>query len=271
MDASKILKEFAKHLHEIDEKAAFNADGLDDIIKHIEDSFFPELTKIFKKDETIFEVERSLFGVNISQLWGGMSVTTKETTWKYLQATVCTPFLHGDMATKAGKIFGLVKTLWSNSGQENSEVDRILKDDKSEGYFKEILEFVMNSRLLKIFLELVESIDVSDLGINIENPEEFIEMLKNPEHPTIQRALQKVQAIVKEKVRSGKISTEVIQSEVETIKAKIVSLFGNVFNQALGGRRSETSNTVLLGNSPEARRQRMIARLQRKVREKNSQ
>jgi hypothetical protein len=38
----------------------------------------------------------------------------------------------------------------------------------------------------------------------------------------------------------------------------------------LGGRRGETPVATLMGNSPEARRQRMIARMQRKLREKNS-
>jgi hypothetical protein len=49
-----------------------------------------------------------------------------------------------------------------------------------------------------------------------------------------------------------------------------MSLFGNIFNDALGGRKSDVSASTLMANSPEARRQRMIARMQRKVREKNS-
>ena len=60
-------------------------------------------------------------------------------------------------------------------------------------------------------------------------------------------------------------------NEIEAIKAKVMSLFGNVFNDALGGRRQgNVPAAAIMGNSPEARRQRMIARMQRKLQEKNS-
>jgi hypothetical protein len=42
------------------------------------------------------------------------------------------------------------------------------------------------------------------------------------------------------------------------------------FNEAMGLNRGETPAAVLVGNSPEARRQRMLARLQKKQRDKNS-
>jgi hypothetical protein len=58
---------------------------------------------------------------------------------------------------------------------------------------------------------------------------------------------------------------------MEAVKAKITSIFGNIFNDALGGRQTDIPSAALLGNSPEARRQRMLARLQKKQREKNSQ
>jgi hypothetical protein len=40
---------------------------------------------------------------------------------------------------------------------------------------------------------------------------------------------------------------------------------------ALGGGNGGIKSADLMGNSPEARRQRMLARLQKKQREKNSQ
>jgi hypothetical protein len=49
-----------------------------------------------------------------------------------------------------------------------------------------------------------------------------------------------------------------------------MGLFGNIFNDAIGGRKADVPSSVMIGNSPEARRQRMLARLQRKVQEKNS-
>ena len=102
----------------------------------------------------------------------------------------------------------------------------------------------------------------------LENPEELMDMLKNPEHPYVQKIMGKVQGIIKEKIRSGAISQNDIVREVEAIKAKITSIFGNMFNDALGGRQGDIPSSALLGNSPEARRQRMLARLQKKHQQK---
>ena len=129
----------------------------------------------------------------------------------------------------------------------------------------------MNCRLAKLFTELVESIDLTDLNLNFENPMEIVEMIKNPEHPTIQKVVKRIQSMIEDKIKKGQLTQQVIASEVEAIKAKVMSLFGNVFNDALGGRKADVSSAVLMGNSTEARRQRMLARLQRKLREKNSQ
>jgi hypothetical protein len=179
-------------------------------------------------------------------------------------------FFHGDIREKVGTLSSLIKNIWNSSGQKNDEISAVLNSEKSEGHFKEILDFVLNSRLAKIFTKLVETIDISDFDLKIENTDELIEMLKNPENPKIQATIQKVQAMIKDKVRKGEIDQNVIIREIETIKAKVIDLFGNVFKDALGGRRAEVPSAVMVGNSPEARRARMIARLQRKLRDKNS-
>jgi soluble P-type ATPase len=111
---------------------------------------------------------------------------------------------------------------------------------------------------------------MSEFEFNIENPAELIEMLKNPDNPTVKKITQKIHAKIKEKIERGEFTQQTIISEVEAIKAKVVSLFGNIFNDALGGRRADVPATTFTSNSPEARRQRMLARMQRKVREKNS-
>jgi hypothetical protein len=71
-------------------------------------------------------------------------------------------------------------------------------------------------------------------------------------------------------MQRGEFTQHTITAEVEAIKAKVQSLFGNMFNEMLGGRRADVPAAVLMGNTPEARRQRMLARLQKKQREKNS-
>ena len=44
-----------------------------------------------------------------------------------------------------------------------------------------------------------------------------------------------------------------------------------MFNDMIGGRKAELPSSVIMGNTPEARRARMMARLRRKVAEKNLQ
>jgi soluble P-type ATPase len=83
--------------------------------------------------------------------------------------------------------------------------------------------------------------------------------------------VDKIQRLIKDKIQRGEITKSKLVEEMEAVKAKITSIFGNMFNDALGGRQADIPSSALLGNSPEARRQRMLARLQKKQREKNSQ
>ena len=128
----------------------------------------------------------------------------------------------------------------------------------------------MESRLAKIFKDIVEEFDVSEFEFDMSDPQKLIETLKDPNHPTIKKIVTKFQNLIKSKIESGQITQSQIMTEVEAIKAKVTGLFGNVFNDMLGGTRSNLPSTVLMGNSPEARRQRMLARLQKKQRDKNS-
>ena len=100
--------------------------------------------------------------------------------------------------------------------------------------------------------------------------EDIVNLLKNPDHPAIKKGIDKIQNLMKDKFKKGSLKQDDIRNEIETIKAKITGFFGNSFNDILGLKKGETSREVLMGNSPEARRQRMLARLQKKVRDKNS-
>jgi hypothetical protein len=161
----------------------------------------------------------------------------------------------------------MFKGFWTG---KNDEISKILEDDNTQSHFKEILEFVMETRLAKMCMKMAEEFDVSEFEINVENPEDLMNILKNPEHPIIKRLIAKVQGMIKDKIRSGAITNEQIVREIEAVKAKVMSLFGNVFNDALGGKKGDIPASAMMGNSPEARRQRMVARLQKKLREKNS-
>jgi hypothetical protein len=238
-------------------------------VKHIEDQYYPHILKILQRDETIFNSPITFRGVDISTLWKE-NEESHEVIWKNLLICLLASFFHGDFKEKIGTVMKTVKGLWGASGQENDEVSRILNDEKSEDYFKEILEYLQETRLAKIFMKMVEEIDISELDLNFENPQDLIDVLRNPEHPKIKKMIEKIQGMIQQKIQRGEISQQQIIAEIEGIKAKVQSLFGNVFNDMLGGRRADVPSGVLMGNTPEARRQRMLARLQKKQRDKNS-
>ena len=259
MDTQKIFEEFCKEVFPGEEIQIDLRKSVDEF-----ETFYPEIVKIIHKDTTFFDSERIVFGRDLSQ------VADKDTVWNNLPACLFASFLHGDIKKKADKVVGLVKNIWNASGQQNDDITNILNDEASHGRFEEIIQFILESRIAKIFKNLMETIDISEFEINIENPEQLIEMIKNPENPIVQKMIHKIQGIIEDKVKRGEINQQVIVQEIETIKAKAISLFGNIFNDALGGRQADVPATVLMANTPEARRQRMIARMQRKLHEKNS-
>jgi hypothetical protein len=243
--------------------------SVEEQITLLEESYYPDVVKILQRDATFFDTERLFCGVNLSEVWK-RSESTHESIWKHLQISLIASFMHGDLKEKVGKLLGTFKNIWASSGQTNDEVKRILEDEHSEDHFKEIIDYLSETRLAKIFTQLVEEFDISDLEINFENPQEFIDVLRNPESPIMKKVITRIQGMIQRKMERGEFTQNQLVGEIEGIKAKITSLFGNIFNEALGGRRADVPSTVLMGNSPEARRQRMLARLQRKQREKNS-
>jgi len=260
MDIHEVFSQFCKEVFE--EEIEFEDQK---VVEEFE-QFYSGVVQIIQKDAEFFSSERVVFARNLSSL----EESKRDVIWKNLLPCMLCSFFHGDIKKKVDKVSEIVKNLWNASGQKNDDVTRILNDENSQDRFQEIIDFVLNSRLAKIFTNLVESFDFSEFELNITDPAELIELLKNPENPTIKKLTEKVQNTVKQKIQRGEISQQTIVSEVEAIKAKVMSLFGNIFNDALGGRKSDVSASTLMANSPEARRQRMIARMQRKVREKNS-
>lgn len=259
MDISKIFEEFCNEVFPGEEITIDVKKAADEF-----EEFYPDVVKIIQKDASFFDVERIVFGRNLS------TVSDRDKVWNNLPACLFASFLHGDIRKKVDKVVGLVKNIWNASGQENDEISKVLNDEASQSKFEEIIEFVLNTRLVKIFKNLMETIDISEFELNIESPEQVIEMIKNPENPVVKKMMDKIQGIIQDKVKRGEINQQIITQEVETIKAKVISLFGNIFNDALGGRHADVPAAVLMGNTPEARRQRMIARMQRKLNEKNS-
>lgn len=261
----EVFEAFKKELESFDVSPVIN---IDEDTKYIETNLYPEFLKVLQKDASLFDSEHVIMGVNLSEFWKTQKMPA-ETFWKHLQMICIGSFMHGDIKEKITPIIAAVKKHFGMAGNENSEISKILNDEKSEDHFKKVLEFIMETRIAKMFMSIVEQIDLAELDLNFEKPEELMEVIQNPEHPKIKKIVDKIQKLIKTKLERGEITKAQLVQEVESIKAKITSIFGNVFNDALGGR-GETAPAVLMGNSPEARRQRMLARLQKKQREKNS-
>jgi hypothetical protein len=256
MDPTPTLQELHTHLSVPTEL------NVDSAIQELE-VMYPDIIQIFQKDAAFFSKPRIIFGVDLSEH------ATSDDTWKHLQMCIFSSFFHGDMKRKLGTILETVKSIWGASGQTSDEVDRILNDEQTQDHLHDLYEYVTNLRSAKVCLSLLEEIDVDSLGITFENPAELMEMVRNPEHPTMKKCIAAVQKQLKSKLQRGELTQHQLQSDIEGLKVKVQGLFGNVLNESLlGGRRADVPGAVLMSNSPEARRQRMLARLQRKQREK---
>lgn len=240
--------------------------SVSETLKTLNEDYFPNAVQIIQKDAAFFCAPRLIFGVDMAEIWRNSDDVKQNQIWSALQSCMIASLSSGDFKEKIGTILNIVKDMWKG---KDDEISKVLNDESSEKNVQELLEFVTNTRIAKLFVKIVEEIGSVDL--DIEKPEELLEILKNPEHPAVVKVLERVKSSIENKIKKGEISQKQITTEVETIRAKVMSLFGNAFNGMLGGQKSKNEAKVLLGNSPEARRQRMIARLQKKLQQKNSQ
>jgi hypothetical protein len=84
--------------------------------------------------------------------------------------------------------------------------------------------------------------------------------------------MKRAQEVLQEKVSTGKIDQRELVREIETLRAKFQSTFGKYMNEMVVGAQGNTTGTdakTIMSNSPDARRARMLARLQKKQREKS--
>lgn len=247
-------------------KQAFPSIDIDSI-DGFEEQFLPFVLRILQKDVTLFDEEIQVLGVPISNF------RDNEEFWVHMQKCLLASFLSGDIKEKVGKIIEQVKSLWSKAGHSTDEIDKIIGGEESTGKISELIEYLSNTRLAKILTSIVESLDVSELGVDLEKPEEVVNLFKNLQgNPVIEKMMKKIQTMIEDKIKRGELSKELLIREVEEIKAKITSMFGDVVSEAMGlGRRNDQLPAqVLMSNSPEARRARMMARLQRKLNERRT-
>jgi hypothetical protein len=268
MNSRKVFREFATYLQNTFPSYEVNKKFDESEIQRFEGIFLPDVFDILNKNASLFNKPRVVFNVDLSEMFL-LKETEQPQIWKHVQTCIFSAFFENNVQGKIGKILGSLKTLWSESGQNTDEIDKILNDEKSQTKIEEILDYVMNSRLSSIVINIIQSVDFSDLKLETENPEDFMEMAKNIQsNPSFQKLAKQMRDMMQEKIKSGQISQNEIMQEVETIKVKVQEAFGSIFEEAIGGRKADVAPEVIMSNSPDARRARMIARMQRKVKEK---
>jgi hypothetical protein len=238
----------------------------DEVFSSIEDTLLPHLLRILKKDNTLF-AEIELFpGVKVP--WEG---TEKE--WSLVNMALMYSVLHGDPKEKFGKIFETVKSLVPGGSAQADEISKILEDEETQSSFQEILDLVMNTRLASIMGDIAQSVSYEDLDLDFNDPEKILAMLRNPqESPVLQELMDRAKMVMEDRIKSGKINQQELVREIEMIRAKFQSSFGKYLNEMIvgdaGGGTTGNTSQQILSNSPDARRARMLARLQKKQKEK---
>ena len=238
----------------------------EDLFAHLEQTLLPHLLRVIQKDDTLL-TEVDLFpGLRVAWMGG-------DEAWKCLHMALLYSVLHGDPKEKFGAIFTAVKSMIPGGSAQADEFEKILEDDDTKSSMSEMLELVMGTRLMGIIGEMVGSIRIEDLDLQLDNPETLLEMLRAPQdHPGLTKLMERAKSILEDKIKTGKINQQELAKEVEVIRAKFQSSFGKYLNEALLGEETgaRTGNTAqqILSHHPDARRARMLARLQRKQQEK---
>ena len=234
----------------------------------------PIFMQVVKKDDKIFaEPQMFLRGIDFSVLMKDATEKQKETLWTYTRMFLVCSYLGSD-------IMETVKNMWSKvSGQASTdEVDEILKDETTQTGIQDLLETLKDTRIFKLGMEVMENINVESLGlgdIDFSDIGGLLEMVKNPQHPVTKKAVAAVQKIIEQKMRTGSLKKEDFIREIEMLKEKFTHSLGRLFKKeffgetaaagAGGGDRPTPTAADLMSNHPEARRARMLARLQRKL------
>ncbi len=257
------MEHLRKLLNYFKEKEVAVPRASEELFKHVEDTFLPHVLRVLKKDNTLLADVELFPGVKVP--WTG-----SEEEWEMLNMTILYSVLHGDPKEKFGKIFEAVKGVLPG---DSDEISKILDDEETKNSFQEILELVMNTRLASLMGDIAQSVRYDDLELDFEDPEKILALLRNPQESIALKTLtERAQEVLKDRIESGKINQQELVREIEMLRAKFQSSFGKYLNEMIvgdagGGTTGNTSGQIL-SNHPEARRARMMARLQKKQKEK---
>jgi len=242
----------------------------------VETTFFtnvyrPLVMEFIKKDDGLFLVPRYfLRNVNFSEFWNELTPKHQNMIWDFLRTGVVASYI-GDDWIKT------LKDIWSkHTGKETSEIDEILADDSTKSGIEELFEYFKETRIFKLGMEMLETIELEQFGLeelDLTNPVEMLNILKDPSNPFMQRAVGVVGSFIEQKMKKGALKREDMIREIELLKEKFKDSLGKIFTEGIFGeppREDTQPAAVLLSSHPDARRARMLARLQRKMRDRQA-
>jgi hypothetical protein len=241
-------------------------------VDYIKQQIQPLFMQIVQKDKAIFaEPQYFLRGLDFSLLMKDASPKQEEALWTYIRMFLVCSYLGAD-------IMDTVKSMWTKvTGKtETSEVDDVLNDETMKSGIEDLLETLKDTKLMKLGMEVLENLDVTKLGLNeidFTDIHGLLEMAKNPDHPVTKRAISVVQGLIEQKMKNGSLKKEEFIAEVEMLKEKFKQSLGKVFKTELfgdGGEGPTNDSATIVSNHPDARRARMLARMQKKVRDRNA-
>jgi hypothetical protein len=239
----------------------------EELFQHIEETLLPHLLRVVQKDNSLLQEVELFPGIKVE--WEGT-----DENWKKLHMALMYSVLHGNPKEKFAKILEAVKGMIPGGSAQADDIQKILDDEETQTSVSEMMELIMSTRLVSLVGEVVQSIQLSDLDLNLEDPAQLLRLLQNPqENPALKEIMDRARAILEEKIKTGKINQNDLRRDIERIRAKFQSSFGKYLNQAMMGEDAgnTTGNTghEILSNHPDARRARMLARLQKKQQQKS--
>ena len=263
MEHLRVLLAYFKEAHP-EQKWPRHSDAL---FTHIEETLLPHLLRVIQKDNKVLSEVELFPGINVGPFWSGT-----DEGWKKLHMALLYSVLNGDTKQKFSKIMETVKGMVPGGNAQADEITKILEDEGMQSSLMEMLDLVMNTRLATVLGDVVQSIQFADLDINLEDPEQLLEIMRNPNgSPVIKELMERAQMVLEERIKSGKINQQELARDIETIRAKFQSSFGKYLNEMIVGAPGNTTGNTgqqILSNHPDARRARMLARLQKKHQQK---
>lgn len=259
------LRKLVNHFKERQEGVPKASEAL---FTHLEQVFLPNLLRVIQKDNTLMSEVELFPGVKAK--WEG---TDEE--WKMLFLALFGTLLQGNPKEKIGKVLETLKASIPGMGATEAqaeEIQSILDDEDTKSSMSELFELILNTRLLSVVTDMLQSLDLTDLGIDFDDPEEVVQLLRNPQNSDVlNKLMDRAKSVLEDRIKTGKIDPNELQRDIEMVRAKFQSSFGKYLNETLlGAQGNTTGNTAeqILSNHPDARRARMMARLQKRHQEK---